>query len=410
MRFRQHKRAALILFMILATAQLATAQLAVKRSTVDARYFAFRRDPEVLIGAAADMRDLFLRAKPRQRETTTVQRARELRPNAASLKLETYVEELPMTERGNYAASASEFWRRVRNFVGEGGPFDLAAELRISAGTLREFGWPTSGLWHEKLVSALESALHNASAPLVTIDGDVAPEDARVFRDALHARRLNWLVGMTLGRSSTEHDLSGFDYVVVPQNVVAWPYSDQALIGRIRALAGDVPIILRQTSPELWPELFWLTTGAAAVFYEPMDETVLRDKPEVFSSLRAVSSLMRAAGYSPPTMIPTMGRSVEAGWRGGGTLGFYLLQAGCKQAIVRVPMHTNDEVNLHAFWYDVGTDVHLILPPLPRYRGQELELTPPSRDRRWIYGAWLVPASADRQTTYGPIVPLDGEE
>lgn len=410
MRFRMHTSTALILFTLLATAQLATAQLAVKRSTVDARYFAFRRDPEVLIGAAADMRDLFLRAKPRQTETTTVQRARELRPNAASLKLETYTEELPMTERGDHAASASEFWRRVHNFVGEGGPFDLAAELRISAGTLREFGWPTSGQWHEKLVSALESALHNASAPLVTIEGDVAPEDARMFRETLRTRGLNWLVGMTLSRSSTERELSGFDYVVVPQHVVEWPYSDQALIGRIRALAGDVPIVLRQTSPELWSELFWLTTGAAAVFYEPVDEAVLLGKPAFFSSLRAVSSLMRAAGYSPLTIISTRGRSVEAVWRGGGTLGFYLLQAGCKQAIVRVPVNSSDDVNLHAFWYDVDTDVHLILPPLPRYQGQELELTPPSRDRRWIYGAWLVPASADRQTTYGPIVPLDGED
>jgi hypothetical protein len=67
-------------------------------------------------------------------------------------------------------------------------------------------------------------------------------------------------------------------------------------------------------------------------------------------------------------------------------------------------------VNLHAFWYDVGTDVHLILPFFPRYQGHELELTPPSRDRHWIYAAWLVPAAVDRQTTYGPIVPLDGEE
>lgn len=400
----QWQRLAFIL-LISGLALPVAARLECRRSEMDLRYLRWRRDPQLVIlawsnvgeqaGATTDGQRMRLRALHR------------VRGHGQWLYLDGRRAAAESVPRETNSAGSDNYWNHLGQLVGGGSPFDVPVELRVTPPCLAAFDRDPI-VAATKLGEKLAEALRERNGPLVTFEAGCTIQAAEALRAVFRSRGMGSAVG-AVARPSAPFYAARLDYVVFDPMSFPSPWRDQAAMSYARAVAGEIPILVSVRRARFAPELFWLATGAAGVRYDfdaPVEDPAWSEE---LRWRRGVGAIYRLSDFQPLVWHPpaptdtVLGRLTRAGW-------FELAlvpNAPQMRCTVALPPA---ELDVTTFWYDAAADVFVVRPVLVGHRGPAVfDLAVPRPSRPYLFGIFAEPSRADRQTTYGEILPLEGE-
>ena len=369
------------------------AEFMCKRSVHGETLFSWRRDPELFIFARGN--DL---PTSRGREVHGLRQKALRRVLSHGNTLRFSWEALSASSRSHETSDTL-----LVSLLGNGGPFDLPTELRIGEKALAT---PESA---QRLAHFLCAVLAQTNKPLLTIDEDVSATVALTFRQMLREQGVAVPVGKVGTLPADAELLRCFDYAVVNPNLFPRVWRDQAAVSYARSLLDDLPIIFSVSEARFLPELFWVSTGVAGIRYEIEPENGEQRFLEDIRWRRALCSVLSLSGFAPPILDRATGPMPPLAVLSVGRL-FWLAIPPTGGKFVWEFSPGPKPVNAYTFWFDANNDVYVIRPPYTECRHLlKFDEKTPRSDRIYIFGTAVVPSSDDRQTTIGPILPLEGE-
>ncbi|MGB9690907.1 MAG: hypothetical protein ACPL7D_01930 [Candidatus Sumerlaeaceae bacterium] len=379
-------------------ATLSGAPLRCDRSTLDSRLFRWHNDPELFLFGWGDTEQL-KKLSPPARKSLEAALGR-VRSNGVTRTFDTARVAESLASADGF--SSSPYATELANVLGSGGPYDQPVELRIEGKALQALA-PTQCQAAIMLADALAPVLRKHNAPLFTFASEVPTETAMLFRQSLRAAGTPCLVGKD-AMPPFENGLCALDYVVFDPESFPLPYRDQAALSFARSFAGDCPILIRVRQARFYPELFWLSTGAAGIRYDtPCNSAETRWR-------RGLCSLMKLSAYRPVQLMrPRRQDNVLASIELQRSTMRLAIPSSQEILVWRVELPL-EPVNLYRFWFDPANDVLVQQAPILGQRNEfTFRLDPPPRSHAHVFGFAFIPSRDDRQTTIGPITALWGE-
>ncbi len=377
-------------------------QMGCYRSAIDPRYLRYRDDPELIA--------LAIHTESISRETTSSGYTR-TRRILQSLRGAGRSKTLDGAQLAKVIRSPSfmetAYAHEILEFLGTDAPFNRPAELRVTTATLQALS-PSCADASEHLAEALGLLFRGRPSPLITFEEGCPVYAALAFRDALQKQGLHAAVGIVTALPP-DPSVSGLDYAIVDPMKFPLLYQDQAAVSYARSFLNEQPIIFEIVEPQFYPECFWLATGLAGLRYrQPVRATGDLSEEEV-GRLRGVCVLIDSIRGCPMVLSP-------AGEGNAAPFAFRAPKFPLRLSLLP-PVTTFEWVfelpsgvyNIYPFHYDAVADV--FVEEGPRFKQQmhaefSYNLSPPTLG---FFGCVLIPSAEDRQTTMGPITPLDGE-
>lgn len=199
------------------------------------------------------------------------------------------------------------------------------------------------------------------------------------------------------------------DYIVCMPETFPASYRDQAAVSYGRAIAGEKPVMFCVKKPRFYPEFFWLATGAAGIRYDFEDDLCANQEKMSFAYARGLATVLRVGRFRP--LCPDADSLTR-----GSSMAFQVLNFPAKFILPTEPTFTwqtrlpIEETNVYPFWVDIASDVFVENAPILKCaKGVTMTEQLPIKGCPFIFGFVHVPSNDDRQTTIGPITPLEGE-
>ncbi|MCX7625295.1 MAG: hypothetical protein N2Z21_03685 [Candidatus Sumerlaeaceae bacterium] len=393
------------LAMFLLTYSSAQAQHACSLSKFDPRYFRWFSDPELYVFARPDPTLVDKQSSSCRQHVLAC--LRKIRGNGATHRLVASRFKPSSREGEATTPIPTAYAKELVALLGTGGPFDVPSELRVGNDVLRTLhSLPAD---QGKILARILALIVNTSnRPLITFEADVPVAAILAFQTTLAERKIRCLVG-TEQMPLPETSISLFDYLVCSPESFPHPYGDQAAVSYARCYAGDRPVLFRVKKAQFYPEVFWLATGAAGIRYEFGDDICTPEENKGLSYARGVVTLLRVGRFRPLS-LEADSTSHMCSWEFR-VLSFparFVLPMGA--AFTWRPKLPLQETNVYPFWLDVMNDVFVENAPIVRC-SKEVTLSErlPVEGRPYAFGIVHMPTEDDRQTTIGPITPLEGE-
>lgn len=374
-------------------------------SESDPRYFRWFSDPELYVFARPD--PVLLDQLSTSCRKKVLARVRKIRGNGASHHLLASRLNGYAGEADTRNAIADAYTTELRLLLGSGGPFDVPSELRVGRDVLEALH-PLPPDQGRLLARFLASVFRDSNRPLITFEAGVPTDAIAAFRSALAEHGVRCLIGSEFTPQQSA-DATRVDYIVCAPEAFPPSYRDQAAVSYARAVAGEKPVMFRIKKPRFYPEFFWLATGAAGIRYDFEESLCASEVERSFAYVRGLATVFRVGRFRP--LYPDADSQTR-----GSSMAFQVLNFPAKFILPTEPTFTwqtrlpIEETNVYPFWVDIATDVFVENAPILKCV-KEVTITEqlPTKGRPFAFGFVHIPTGDDRQTTIGPITPLEGE-